>query len=47
MTLATRNPAVVSWIDWQKINDAETARGKAAGRPRAKLTSIAEMLGAR
>ena len=47
MTLATRNPDVVSWIDWQKINDAETARGKAAGRPRAKLTSIAEMLGAR
>ncbi len=47
MTLATRNADVVSWAGWQKINEAETMRGKAAGRPRTKLTSVADMLGAR
>lgn len=47
MTLATRNAAAVSWADWQKINEVETTRGKAAGRPRVKLTTTAEMLDAR
>ncbi len=47
MTLATRNPDVVTWADWLRINEAETTRGKAAGRPRVKLTSTADMLGAR
>lgn len=36
----------VTFADWQKINEAELARGKQAARPRVKLTTLEQMLGA-
>ena len=45
-TLRIRQPGLVTWADWQKINEQETAMGKAAGRPRTKLTTIEEMVAA-
>jgi ferredoxin--NADP+ reductase len=42
--LAERNVTVTSWADWQTLDKAEQARGAAAGRPRAKITSMTEML---
>lgn len=44
--LASRGVRVVSFEDWQKIDAAEVARGKAAGKPREKLATIEEMLAA-
>ncbi|MBM4187539.1 MAG: NADP oxidoreductase [Gemmatimonadetes bacterium] len=46
-TLRTRQADVVTWADWTAINATETTRGKAAGRPRVKCTSVSEMLAAR
>jgi len=40
----TRQPRVVTFPDWQRLDAAELERGKAAGRPRWKITSVAEML---
>ena len=37
----------VRWVDeaaWRRLDDYETARGKAEGRPRVKLCSVEEML---
>ncbi len=42
--LAERQVRVTSWADWQRIDQAEQERGAAAGRPRAKITAIDEML---
>ena len=42
--LAERDVCVTSWTDWQTLDKAEQARGAAAGRPRVKLTNVAEML---
>ena len=42
--LAERGVCVTSWADWQTLDKAEQARGAAAGRPRVKLTNVAEML---
>ena len=42
--LAARNVRVVSYADWQRIDAAETARGKPRGKPREKFTTVAEML---
>ncbi|MFN9795261.1 MAG: FAD-dependent oxidoreductase [Gemmatimonas sp.] len=42
--LAERGVRVTSWSDWQTLDKAEQARGAAAGRPRVKLTNVAEML---
>lgn len=42
--LAERGVVVTSWADWQRLDQAEQARGAAAGRPRAKITAIDEML---
>jgi hypothetical protein len=42
--LAERQVRVTNWADWQRIDQAEQARGAAAGRPRAKITAIDEML---
>ncbi|MGH7594196.1 MAG: hypothetical protein ACRELE_10160, partial [Gemmatimonadales bacterium] len=42
--LAERGIDPVSWPDWQAIDRAEVARGKPAGRPREKFTSVAAML---
>ena len=44
--LATRQVQVVDFAGWQRINAAETAAGTADGRPREKLTRIAELLAA-
>ncbi|MBL8987185.1 MAG: FAD-dependent oxidoreductase [Gemmatimonadetes bacterium] len=44
MLVATRQPDLVDWAAWQRIAAAEAAAGKAAGRPRAKLTRVAEMV---
>ena len=41
-----RQPNYFSYADWQKLDAIETARGRAQGRPRVKLTSIEEMLAA-
>lgn len=42
--LRERGVAVTSWGDWLSLDQAEQERGAAAGRPRDKVTSVAEML---
>lgn len=42
--LAERAIRVVRWTDWQRLDQLEQARGKAAGRPRVKFTNVEEML---
>lgn len=42
--LQARSVRVVSYADWQKIDAAEIARGKEAGKPREKFTRVSEML---
>lgn len=37
-------PHCVSFADWQRLDELETGRGKPAGRPRVKFTSVEEML---
>lgn len=44
--LQSRDVRVVSFADWQKIDAAEIERGKPAGKPREKFTSVQEMLAA-
>jgi ferredoxin--NADP+ reductase len=44
--LRIRQPDLITWPDWQKINERETAAGKALGRPRVKLTTLEELVGA-
>ena len=44
--LRERQPALVTFADWQQLNRIETERGRAVGRPRIKLTSVEEMLAA-
>jgi ferredoxin--NADP+ reductase len=44
--LRDRQPAVISYADWLRVDEAETARGKASGRPRVKFCSVEEMLDA-
>ena len=41
-----RQPRVVSFDDWHRLEVLENERGKAAGRPRVKMTSTEEMLAA-
>jgi ferredoxin/flavodoxin---NADP+ reductase len=41
-----RQPHVVSYDDWRRLDAIETARGRAAGRPRVKFTRVDEMLAA-
>jgi ferredoxin--NADP+ reductase len=41
-----RQPRVVSYADWRRLDAIEIAAGKAAGRPRVKLTRVEEMLAA-
>ncbi|KIH86856.1 ferredoxin--NADP+ reductase [Sporothrix brasiliensis 5110] len=40
----TTGAKVVSWADWQKIDQVELGRGKELGKPRSKLTQTADML---
>lgn len=39
-----RRPDALDWSGWRNIDDAERAAGAAAGRPRVKLTSTADLL---
>ncbi len=41
-----RQPAVVTYAEWERINQLETAQGEPQGRPRVKFTSTEEMLAA-
>ncbi len=41
-----RQPQYVSYEDWLRLDDIETARGKASGRPRVKLTRTEDMIAA-
>ncbi len=44
--LAERGVRVVDFAGWKRLDRLEVERGKAAGRPRVKLGSLAEMLAA-
>jgi ferredoxin--NADP+ reductase len=37
-------PDFVSWADWKLLQEVEEEKGQGEGRPRAKLTSVKEML---
>jgi ferredoxin--NADP+ reductase len=41
-----RQPRFVSYDAWSRLDQLETARGKAQGRPRVKFTSVEEMIAA-
>jgi ferredoxin--NADP+ reductase len=41
-----RQPRVFTYADWKRLDEVETGRGKAAGRPRIKFTSIEDMAAA-
>jgi ferredoxin--NADP+ reductase len=41
-----RQPHIVSYADWRKLDALEVARGRAGGRPRVKFTRIKEMMAA-
>ena len=41
-----RQPKCFSYEDWLRLNELEVARGRAAGRPRAKFTRVEDMLAA-
>lgn len=43
--LQSRGVRMVSYAEWQKIDAVEVRRGKAAGKPREKLSRVEEMLG--
>ncbi|HEV8672554.1 MAG TPA: FAD-dependent oxidoreductase [Methylomirabilota bacterium] len=44
--VSRRQPNYVSYADWRRLDALEVARGRAAGRPRIKFTSVEEMLAA-
>ncbi|GMU55869.1 MAG: NADPH-ferredoxin reductase FprA [Candidatus Xenobia bacterium] len=44
--LARKGVRVVSYPDWQRLDQLEVTRGQALGRPRLKYSRIEEMLGA-
>jgi ferredoxin--NADP+ reductase len=39
-----RQPQFFTYADWLKLDELELSRGKAAGRPRVKFTTVEEML---
>jgi ferredoxin--NADP+ reductase len=39
----TRQPDVVTYEDWERLDSIETSRGEQSGRPRVKFCSRAEM----
>ncbi len=41
-----RQPEMVSYSDWLRLNDLETQKGTSQGRPRVKFTEVGEMLAA-
>ena len=42
----SRQPCVVSFSDWKRLDEIETGQGKVQGRPRVKFTSVNDMLAA-
>jgi ferredoxin/flavodoxin---NADP+ reductase len=44
--VAERQPRFFSYGDWLRLNEIEISKGRPAGRPRIKLTSVEDMLGA-
>ncbi len=42
--LRSRQPDLVTWEDWRRLEAVEDAAGKACGRPRAKVVTVAGML---
>lgn len=44
--LKSRQPNLVSYDDWQKINEAEMSNGEEQGRPRVKFTAYQDLLAA-
>lgn len=44
--LRQRQPALVTFADWQRLDHLESERGRALGRPRVKFTTVAEMMAA-
>jgi len=44
--LRQRQPRIVSYADWLRLNALEVERGRARGRPRVKFTGADEMLAA-
>lgn len=43
-TIRARQPNIVTYEDWQRLDELEQERGKTCGRPRIKFTSVAEIL---
>ncbi|MGH7392435.1 MAG: FAD-dependent oxidoreductase [Candidatus Rokuibacteriota bacterium] len=41
--IRSRQPRVVSYADWKRLDALETERGRACGRPRVKLTRLADI----
>jgi ferredoxin--NADP+ reductase len=39
-----RQPKVLSYQDWRRLDEMEVARGRASGRPRVKFTRVDDML---
>ena len=39
-----RQPEMISYSDWLRLNDLETKKGASQGRPRVKFTEVGEML---
>ncbi|MDG2071340.1 MAG: hypothetical protein P8J55_06350, partial [Pseudomonadales bacterium] len=39
-----RQPEVVSYVDWKRIDEKEIENGEAQNRPRVKFTNVADML---
>ena len=44
--IQARQPGLITWEDWKKLDEIERERGRETGRPRIKFTSVAEMLAA-
>ena len=42
--LRERQPNLVTYADWKKIDAAELAKGEATDRPRVKFTNVDDML---
>jgi ferredoxin--NADP+ reductase len=44
--LRSRQPDLVSYADWRRLDALEMSNGQACGRPRLKFTTVDEMLAA-
>lgn len=42
--VAAKQPRYVTYADWERLDEIETSRGEAAGRPRVKFVDVEEML---